>query len=153
MAFLDTPKGKKFFDQYLRKFQGKSSQKVYRSEIRQFFDFYSGDLTNLSGSVFLKYRDHLGQNVKAKTIKRKFSILNQFVKFLETKIKGFKSPIGNKHGDMQRFQGGVYLDSDAFKNQMELWMESLICDSTRKTYSSHVSLFYKKPTPEGPVLI
>jgi site-specific recombinase XerD len=143
MAFLNTPQGMKLFDQYLKKFQGKSSQKVYRSELRQFFDFYSGDLSDLSGSVFIEYRDHLGQNAKAKTIKRKFSILNQFFKFLETKIKGFKSPIGNKHGDMQKFQGGVYADSDAFKNQMELWMEILICDSTRKTYTGHATLFFQ----------
>ena len=143
MSYLKTPQGQKMFNQYLKKFKGKTSQKVYRSEISQFFTFYLGDLSGLSKSIFTKYRDHLSQNTKAKTIKRKFSILNQFFKFLEARVKEFKSPIGNKHGDMQVFQSGVYADTESFKNQMDHWMESLICDSTRKTYNGHVTLFFQ----------
>jgi len=141
MAFLETEQGKKNFEQYLKKFKGKSSWKIYRSEIRQFFDFYSGELPNLNRSVFLRYRNNLSQNARAKTIKRKFSILNQFFKFLEKKIKDFKSPIGKNHGDMQAFQSKNYADSEAFKTQLNHWTEILICESTRKTYRSHLKLF------------
>ena len=78
MTFIETAKGEKLFNQYLSKFDGKSTLKVYRSEIRQFFDFFRGDIDQLNKSAFLRYRDHLAQNVGGKTIKRKFSILNQF---------------------------------------------------------------------------
>ncbi len=90
MSFIETPEGTNLFDRYLKKFKGKSSEKVYRSEIRQFFKFYTGTLDALKAKDFIQYRNHLGKSSKAKTIKRKFSILNQFFKFLEAKVKGFK---------------------------------------------------------------
>ena len=153
MSYIETAQGEKTFNQYLNKFKGKSSQKVYRSEIKQFFKFYSGHIEYLKKKDFIKYRDHLGQNSKAKTVKRKFSILNQFFKFLEIKIKGFVSPIGKNYGDMQDFRGGVYVESESFSNQLEFWMESLICDSTKKTYSGAVKLFFKSVIKEPKDLI
>lgn len=45
MSFLETEEGRKLFDRYLKKFKGKSSQKVYKSEIKQFFSFYTGNLS------------------------------------------------------------------------------------------------------------
>lgn len=143
MSYIDSERGKKLYEAYLKKFKGKSSAKVYKSEIRQFFDFYPGDLAGLTRAALIKYRDHLGQSSKAKTVKRKFSIINQFFKFLEQKEKGFKSPIGQHYGDMQVFQGGVYADSEAFHTQLDLWMESLNRDTTRKTYRGHVKLFFE----------
>ncbi|RJP85897.1 MAG: hypothetical protein C4518_15110 [Desulfobacteraceae bacterium] len=143
MSFLETDQGRKLFELYLKKFKGKSSQKVYRSEITQFFDFYRGDLAGIHDKAFIQYRNHLGQNVKAATMKRKFSILNQFFKFLETGIKGFRSPIGQTYGDMKTFQAADYLDSDAFRRQMGGWIDTLVCDSTKKTYAGHVRLFFK----------
>ena len=144
MSYLDTKTGQAVLEAYLKKFKGNGSQKVYRSEIRQFFDFNGeSDIRRLSARSFIKYRDHLGQNFKAQTVKRKFSILNQFFKFLEKREKGFESPIGKHHGDMQTFQGGVYAESEAFINQLGLWMAALNRDSTRKTYSGHVTLFFQ----------
>jgi len=143
MSFLETDAGRKLFDRYLKKFKGKSSQKVYRSEIRQFFSFFSGDPSELNEKHFIRYRDHLGQNVKSGTIKRKFSILNQFFKFLETRVKGFESPIGQEHGDMKSFQAASYPDSDAFRGQLNGWMNTLVRDSTKKTYSGHIRLFFQ----------
>jgi len=153
MSYLETARGEKLFKQYLAKFKGKSSQKVYRSEIRQFFDFFQGDILDLSKQVFIQYRDHLGQSVGAKTIKRKFSILNQFLKFLEGKIKEFRSPVGKNYGDMKAFQTRNYVESDAFETQLEQWMESLICDSTRKTYSGHTRLLFQWAQKEPKDLI
>ncbi|MBU0994679.1 MAG: tyrosine-type recombinase/integrase [Proteobacteria bacterium] len=143
MSYIDSDQGKKYYEAYLKKFKGKSSGKVYKSEIRQFFDFYPGELSGLSRAVLIKYRDHLGQSSKAKTVKRKFSMINQFFKFLEQKEKGFQSPIGQNYGDMQVFQGGVYADSEAFHHQLDFWMESLNRDTTRKTYKGHVRLFFE----------
>lgn len=143
MMFHETDQGEKLIDQYLKKFQGKSSYKVYRSEIVQFFVFYTGELTGLARAAFIRYRDHLGQNAKAQTVKRKFSILNQFFKFLEERVKGFKSPIGNGYGDMQVFQSAVYADSEEFKSHMAHWMEIIACASTQKTYGGHVKLFFQ----------
>ncbi len=142
-SYIDTPQGAKILKQYLDKFNGKSSQKVYRSEIRQFFKFYTGAIDSLVKKDFIRYRDHLGKQSKAKTIKRKFSILNQFFKFLETKVKGFVSPIGNAHGDMQEFRGGTYIESDSFQHQVDNWVDSLICDSTKRTYRGAVGLFFR----------
>lgn len=143
MSFIETTLGQKLFKRYLARFDGKSTQKVYRSEIRQFFDFFHGDISRLNKSVFLKYRDHLAQNVGAKTIKRKFSILNQFFKFLEKNLKGFRSPVGKSYGDMKSFQSRDYAGSEEFEDKLKKWRESLVCESTRKTYSGQVRLFFR----------
>lgn len=142
MSFIDTPEGQTLLDQYLKKFKGKASQKVYRSEIRQFFDFYHGDLADLSQKIFMKYRDQIGQGARAATLKRKFSMLNQFLKFMEAKVKGFKTPIGRNHGDMQTFQATHYAGSESFENAVSHWMESLVCESTKRTYQGNVTLFF-----------
>lgn len=143
MTFRETDQGKRLLELYLKKFKGKSSQKVYRSEITRFFDFYPGDLAGINDKTFIQYRNHLGQNVKAATMKRKFSILNQFFKFLESKLKDFTSPIGKAYGDMKSFQAANYADSESFKRQLAGWMDILVCDSTKKTYSGHIRLFFR----------
>ena len=141
ISYIETDQGKKLFDGYLKTVKSEASRKVYRSEIRQFFSYYPGGIGSLSQKVFMKYREHLGQTVKAKTIKRKFSILNRFFKYLEGKIKGFTSPIGQNYGDMQIFRGGTYIESETFANQLDYWLDSLICDSTKRTYGGGVRLF------------
>lgn len=142
VSYIETAQGEKLFEQYLDKFNGKTSQKVYRSEIRQFFTFYTGTIEGLKKKDFIRYRDYLGKTSKAQTVKRKFSILNQFFKFLESKVHDFHSPIGQNYGDMQDFRGGTYVESEAFANQVGYWTESLICDSTKRTYAGAVKLFF-----------
>lgn len=143
MSFIETAQGRRLFKRYLAKFDGKSTQKVYRSEIRQFFEFFHEDVSRLNKSVFIGYRERLAQNVGAKTIKRKFSILNQFFKFLEKNLKGFRSPVGKSYGDMKTLQSRDYATSEAFEGQLEKWRETLISDSTRKTYLGQVRLFFR----------
>ncbi len=142
VSYIETAQGEKLFKQYLDKFKGKTSQKVYRSEIRQFFNFYTGAIEHLKKKDFIRYRDHLGKTSKAQTVKRKFSILNQFFNFLESKVKSFHSPIGKNYGDMQDFRGGKYVESEAFANHVGYWTESLVCDSTKRTYAGAVRLFF-----------
>ncbi|QTA88837.1 tyrosine-type recombinase/integrase [Desulfonema magnum] len=143
MSWLDTSEGRTLSDSYLKKFAGKSSQKVYRSEIRQFFQFFSGDLSELTAGVFVQYREHLSHRSKNATVKRKFSMLNGFFKFCETQIPGFQSPIGRNYGDLQAFGDSDYAESEAFEHHIDGWKETLICESTKETYSGHVRLFFR----------
>lgn len=43
---------------------------------------------------------------------------------------------------MQDFRGGTYVESEAFANQVGYWTESLVCDSTKRTYAGAVKLFF-----------
>jgi len=142
MNYLNTHQGQRLLQGYLGRFKGKSSLKVYRSEVKRFFDFFQGGLDDLNRAAFTKYRNHLDQSVNAKTIKRKFSILNQFFKYVEGAAKGFKSPIGINYGDMRTFQSRVYAESETFKTGLSHWFESLVCSGTKKTYGVHVRLFF-----------
>jgi len=142
MNFTETPQGKALLSAYLKKFKGKGTERVYRSEIMQFFDFYQGDIASLSEDDFIRYRDHIGQST-AGTIKRKFSILNGFFRLAEKKIAGFRKPIGKTHGELKAFNHSVYAESDEFKNHLaSLWKEERVTDSTRKVYENHIRLFF-----------
>jgi len=142
MNYLETDQGQKHLKQFLKKYEGKGSQKVYRSEINQFFKWYAGTLEGLTRAVFEKYGKHLAETTGAKTIKRKFSILNQFFKYLSLQIKGFTSPIGGKYGSMQSFQSACYAESDTFKRNLEHWKDILIQPSTKSTYTINARLFF-----------
>jgi len=142
MNFTETPQGKALLSAYLKKFKGKGSERVYRSEIMQFFSFYQGDIASLSEDDFIRYRDHIGQST-AGTIKRKFSILNGFFRLAEKKIAGFHKPIGKTHGELKAFNHSVYAESEEFKNHLaSLWKEERVTDSTRKVYENHIRLFF-----------
>ncbi len=142
MNFIETTQGKALISAYLKKFEGKGSQRVYRSEIMQFFDFYRGDIASLSEDDFVRYREHIGQSATHGTIKRKFSILNGFFRFAEKKIPGFVRPIGKQHGELKTFHSSVYAESDGFKNLISLWKKELVTDATRNVYETHVRLFF-----------
>ncbi len=143
MNFTETPQGKALLSAYLKKFEGKGSQRVYRSEIMQFFDFYQGDIASLSEDDFIRYREKIGQSATSGTIKRKFSILNGFFRHAEKNIAGFSKPIGKTHGELKTFNTSVYAESDEFKKHiLSLWKEERVTDSTRKIYESHIRLFF-----------
>lgn len=152
MGFLDTEQGENLFGQYLKKFKGKSSQRVYKSEIRQFFSFFVGNIDELTEADFQRYRQHL-QGVTPGTIKRKFSIINGFLKFLEKKVPGFVSPLGKNYGHLQSFHSSDYADSEAFRDALNHWKATLITDSTRKTYCNHVKLFFQWVSKEPKELV
>ncbi|NUO09261.1 MAG: site-specific integrase [Candidatus Brocadia sp.] len=83
MNFLDTDSGRKLFNQYLKKVNG-SSQRVYRSEIQQFFDFIvethcNASLQGITKDVLHAYQEKLSKEHTRKTAIRKFSILNGFL--------------------------------------------------------------------------
>ncbi|QTA83901.1 Putative tyrosine recombinase, XerC-like [Desulfonema limicola] len=142
MNYLETDQGQKLLKQFLKKYEGKGTQKVYRSEINQFFKWYGGTLEALTRAVFEKYGKHLAETTGAQTVKRKFSILNRFFKFITSQVKGFTSPIGKKHGDMQSFQSACYAESGTFKRNLEQWKDILIQPSTKETYTINVRLFF-----------
>ncbi len=142
MNFIETTQGKSLISAYLKKYEGKDTQRVYRSEIMQFFDFYKGDIASLSEDDFVRYREHIGQSATPGTITRKFSILNGFFRLAGKKIPGFVRPIGNKHGELKAFHSSVYAESDEFKNLISLWKKELVTDATRNVYETHVRLFF-----------
>ncbi|MDM8523278.1 tyrosine-type recombinase/integrase [Desulfococcaceae bacterium HSG8] len=141
MNYLDTQEGSALLKNYLRQFGGKSSEKVYRSEIKQFFKFYSGKLTDLDRADFHRYLEQMS-DVRAETVKRKFSIINRFLKFAETQVPGFVSPIGGGYGDLKAFSTSDYSESEVFHKHLNSWKETLICESTKTTYSGHARLFF-----------
>ena len=77
MSFLDTDQGKDLLEQYLSKYKG-GSQRVYRSEIQQFYAFREGTNAQVSEGELRRYQDKLAQEHSQGTAKRKFSILNGF---------------------------------------------------------------------------
>jgi len=142
MNFTETPQGKALLSAYLKKFKGKGSERVYRSEIMQFFDFYQGDIASLSEDDLHRYREHIGQSATSEKIKSKFSRLNGFFRLAEKKIAGFRKPIGKKHGDLKVFNHCVYAESDEFSHLISLWKDELVAELTRKIYESHIRLFF-----------
>ncbi|MDN3510352.1 MAG: hypothetical protein QY310_08745 [Candidatus Jettenia sp. CY-1] len=55
MSFLNTDPGQRLFNQYLKKVKG-NSQRVYRSEIQQFFEFNSLDISRISKDALHTYK-------------------------------------------------------------------------------------------------
>jgi len=137
MSFLDSEKGRKLFDQFLKKFKG-GSQRVYRSEIQQFFDFKDIGLSGISRETLNAYREKIAREHSPKTTKRKFSILNGFFKFLEKKAKGFENPIGS----LKDFRTHRGIESEDLKRYLEGFVASQNTPNTRKSYENLVRFFF-----------
>lgn len=137
MSFLNTPRGKKLFNQFLDKFEG-GSQKVYRSEIQQFFNFKDSGLSGITKDVLHDYQEKLSQKHSPKTTKRKFSMLNGFFKALEMGIKGFKNPISN----LKEFKTHRGAESEELKKYLEGFIESQNTSNTKKSYENQIKLFF-----------
>jgi integrase/recombinase XerD len=144
--FLERKQGTELLRNYLKNFEGKSSLKVYRAEIKQFFRFCTCDLSELNGTKLTLYRDHLvSKGFTESTLKRKFSILNGFFRFIEERT-GWKSPFD---GDLQKFQYVNYADSKAFGKLLNGFSATLRSEKTASQYNSIIRLFFswvgKKP--------
>lgn len=137
MSFITSEKGKKLFDQFLKKFDG-GSQRVYRSEIQQFFDFKGAGISAIDKDTLNDYRDKIAREHSPKTTKRKFSILNGFFKFLEKKVKGFENPIGS----LKEFRTHRGIESEELQKYLEGFLESQNTPNTRKSYENLVRLFF-----------
>lgn len=147
MNYTETPEGRKILDRFLSKYAGKSSQRIYKSDIEAFFTWHGGGLADLEPATFGRYRDELAGQVAPGSIKRKMSVLNGFLKFAEKRVHGFKSPIGQAHGDLQRFQSVEYLKTDAYRRHIAKWAERLKEErksaQTLQTYRFAVDGFLK----------
>ena len=140
--YIETETGKRILTAFL-KTKKASSKKVYLSEIKQFFSFFTGGLSDLQETDFIAYRNYLDSKVSAKTIKRKMSILNGFFKFVEKKSKGFKSVIGKRYGSLSKLQSQNYAESDEFKSKLAAWCDGMRQGNTKKTYSNNTRLFFQ----------
>nr|WP_320010586.1 tyrosine-type recombinase/integrase [uncultured Desulfobulbus sp.] len=137
MSFLDTSKGKKLFGQYLAKYKA-GSQRVYRSEIQQFFDFKGLGLSQVDEAVLHEYQAFLAAEHSPATTKRKFSILNNFFKFLQKRFKGFVNPIENL-GSFKTHKGAA---SDEFKKYLAAFIAEQNTANTKRSYENQIKLFF-----------
>ena len=71
VMFLDSPLGEKTLAQYLKRYKG-GSQRVYRSEIQQFFGFQGGGLAQVDAEMLHLYKEKLAKEHTQATAKRKF---------------------------------------------------------------------------------
>jgi len=118
-----------------------NSLRVYRSDIKQFFKFYTGDINNINESDIINYRKSIRSSMSDSSLIRKISILNKFFNYIETKSKGFKNPISNKYGDQTKYQTN-YLKSNRKVKDFNLWLQSLpVRENTKETYRINVNKF------------
>ncbi len=137
MSFLDTDKGKKLLDQFLKKFKG-GSQRVYRSEVQQFFEFKGSEISEVKAEILHAYRKNIGREHTPATTKRKFSMLNGFFKFLEKQIKGFENPIGR----LKDFRTHLGSESEEVKKYLAGFIAAQNTSNTRRSYENLVRLFF-----------
>lgn len=154
MNYLTTKDGERHLAGYLKKFGGKDTAKGYKSAIVGFFDWHGAGLDTLDADRLREYGRRLAQTDTAGTVKRKFSAVNQFFKYLERREPGFRSPVGDDHGALTTYQSETFHESETFKRQMADWLSGLERDTTRKTYGTAVRLFFewarKPPGDLGP---
>ncbi len=137
MSFIASEKGRKLFDQFLKKFDG-ASQRVYRSEIQQFFDFKGSGISDIDKETLNAYRNNIALEHTPKTTKRKFSMLNGFFKFLEKKVKGFENPIGS----LKEFRTHRGVESEEVQKYLEGFIAAQNTTNTRKSYENLVRFFF-----------
>ncbi|KAB2889323.1 MAG: hypothetical protein F9K32_13065 [Desulfobulbaceae bacterium] len=137
MSFLETVQGRQLLDRYLKKYKG-GSQRVYRSEIQQFFEFKDIALDRVDGTQLHHYRDKLSGEHSPATAKRKFSILNGFFKFLQSQVKGFVNPIQNL-GDFKTHRG---TKSAELQKYLAAFLAEQNTSNTRRSYDNQVRLFF-----------
>lgn len=137
MSFLETKQGKQLLGQYLEGYQG-GSQRVYRSEIQQFFEFKAVALEQIDAHLLHRYREKLAGEHSPVTAKRKFSILNGFFKFLQKQVKGFVNPIQNL-GDFKTHRGARSLE---VQKHLAAFLAEQNTSNTRRSYENQVKLFF-----------
>jgi integrase/recombinase XerD len=137
MSFLDTSDGKRLLAQYLKKYKG-GSQRVYRSELQQFFEFKGSMIDQVEAKVLHEYQEKLAQEHSPATTKRKFSILNGFFKHLQKRIKGFLNPIQN----LKDFKTHKGADSIEFLGYLGAFISEQNTKNTRRSYENQIKLFF-----------
>lgn len=137
MSFLDTDQGKRFLAQYLKQYKG-GSQRVYRSEVQQFFEFKDSSIDQVEPKLLHDYQEKLANEHTAATTKRKFSILNGFFKHLQKRIKGFVNPIKNLK-DYKTHRG---VDSIEVQKYLADFIAEQNTKNTRRSYENQIKLFF-----------
>ena len=137
VMFLDSPLGEKTLAQYLKRYKG-GSQRVYRSEIQQFFGFQGGGLAQVDAEMLHLYKEKLAKEHTQATAKRKFSILNSFFKHLEKKLKGFVNPIESL-ADFKTHRGA---GSAELQRYLTAFLAEQNAENTRRSYDNQIRLFF-----------
>lgn len=137
MSFLNTDSGRKLFNQYLKKVHG-GSQRVYRSEIQQFFDFKNCETSDIRKEALHAYQEKLSGEHSPKTTKRKFSILNGFFKYLGKKVKGFQNPITS----LKEFKTHTGIKSEDLKRHLDGFLVTQNTMNTKRSYENLIKSFF-----------
>ena len=137
MSFLDTDQGQRLLSGYLEKYQG-GSQRVYRSEIQQFFEFKPCHIDQVKAKDLHEYQEKLAKAHTPATTKRKFSILNNFFKHLQTGIKGFLNPIEN----LKDFKTHTGAESAEFQQYLSRFIAEQNTQNTRRSYENQIKFFF-----------
>src|SRR3989339_1649683 len=137
MSYLDTDRGKKLFDQYLKQFKG-GSQRVYRSEVQQFFEFKNSVISEVKAEVLHAYQEKIAGEHTPATTKRKFSMLNGFFKYLQSQVKGFVNPIEHLK-DFKTHRGA---ESEAVRTYLAGFIAEQNTVNTRRSYENLIRLFF-----------
>lgn len=142
MSFLDTDSGRKLFNQYVKKVN-EGSQRVYRSEIQQFFDFLTGrtsssGVTGITKDTLHAYQESLSGGHSPKTTKRKFSILNGFFKFLGKKARGFQNPITT----LNEFKTHIGVKNEDLLGYLDKFLAIQNTTNTKRSYENLIKSFF-----------
>ena len=137
MSFLDTDQGQRILSQYLKQYQG-GSQRVYRSEIQQFFQFRVCPIDQVKAKDLHEYQEKLTAAHTPATTKRKFSILNNFFKYLQKGVKGFVNPIQN----LKDFKTHKGADSVEFQQYLSAFIAEQNTKNTKRSYENQIKLFF-----------
>lgn len=138
---IDTPQGRELLNRFLEEeVKSASSRPVLKSDIRHFFRFHTGPPETVNESALERYKKSLGPAANASTVKRRFSSIKKFLKFVEGLGAGYTAPIGDHRGDMVKFSAVNYGDSDHFRRSLDLWgrKELIHSEATRATYHNHL---------------
>ncbi|NLZ17115.1 MAG: tyrosine-type recombinase/integrase [Desulfobulbaceae bacterium] len=135
--FLDTAQGKEALEQYLGQYKG-GSQRVYRSEIQQFYAFRDTSTVQVSAAELHRYQEHLASQHTQATARRKFSILNGFFKHLQGRFKGFVNPIES----LEDFKTHRGIDGAEVQKYLAAFLAEQNAVNTRRSYENQIRLFF-----------
>lgn len=138
MNFLNTKPGIDLLTKFL---EGKSeaSQQVYSCEIRKFFGFYSGDITEIDEKVLSDFRKSQ-KTSNEKTLQRKISIVTSFLDL--ARRQGLIRQNLKSHGSGVRFSEGTYIETRQFKEIMSKFQKTLHSPLTVTNYKSQLLSFF-----------
>ncbi len=143
MNYLETDSGRVMLDRYLSA-KSAASRKGYKSEVTLNWLSTSGaSVEMVNGPVLDRYRRFCSENGAAPaSMKRKFSMISGFMKYLQKTTKGkIKAPI-QKRGELIQYSAGRYVDSESFNTLLAGFRALQNARNSSKAYGNAVRQFF-----------